>query len=609
MKFRRLFTAYFVALVSTVWTVAGYAANCTNGKALYEKRMSGVEVGCSQSSCHTGNPANNIRNIQRGAVNPDAIANALASVAEMQGLGTPGGVYGPNGLTASDLADIGDWIFFAPNCPAATPNVTASPNGVNFGSRNVGTTSPGTVVTLSNTGGAAANSMNYGTVPAGFSRTSNTCTTSIAAGGSCQMTFAFSPTAAQVYSGNVTVTGSGGTNVSIPLSGTGTAVSGPTLSSSPSSASFGNVTVGQTSSGITLNIANSGGTAATGVTFTNSNPTEFLVNSNSCGTTIPAAGSCLVSMTYRPTAAGADVATLTINFGGGSLVISLSGTGTTGGGSGVLTGPSTLTLPSTAVGQSSAPQSVTLVNTGTGTVTVTSVVSNNVAEFSVTGSTCTTVAVGASCAFNVVFSPTAIGSRSGSITVTSNATGSPKVIAVGGTGTTGGPPANTAIAIEFYRQDLDHYFVTWVATEIADLDIGKIFGWRRTGQSFRVYTVATSTTSAVCRIYIPPGKGDGHYYGRDANECNGTMAANPTFFLESSNFFYLVPPTLGTCPAGTVPVYRLFTNRLGDTNHRYTTDRPTRVAMESNAHIPPSKNAWIAEGDGPDIVVMCAPPV
>jgi hypothetical protein len=44
--------------------------------------------------------------------------------------------------------------------------------------------------------------------------------------------------------------------------------------------------------------------------------------------------------------------------------------------------------------------------------------------------------------------------------------------------------------------------------------------------------------------------------------------------------------------------YRVFDNRA-DANHRYTTDRSVRDAMVAKG--------WIAEGDGPDAVVMCAP--
>jgi hypothetical protein len=47
-----------------------------------------------------------------------------------------------------------------------------------------------------------------------------------------------------------------------------------------------------------------------------------------------------------------------------------------------------------------------------------------------------------------------------------------------------------------------------------------------------------------------------------------------------------------------VPVYRVYSNRA-DANHRYTTERAVRDAMVAKG--------WLAEGDGPDTVVMCAP--
>jgi 6-phosphogluconolactonase (cycloisomerase 2 family) len=153
-------------------------------------------------------------------------------------------------------------------------------------------------------------------------------------------------------------------------------------------------------------------------------------------------------------------------------------------------------------------------------------------------------------------------------------------------------------AVEFYNVSLDHYFITYVADEIGKLDNGTFKGWTRTGLSFKVFATAQSGTTAVCRIYIPPGKGDGHFFGRDANECDGTMTKNPTFILESSTFLYLYPPTLGTCATGQVPVYRVFSNRA-DANHRYTTDRAVRDQMVAKG--------WLAEGDGADTVVMCAP--
>jgi hypothetical protein len=156
-----------------------------------------------------------------------------------------------------------------------------------------------------------------------------------------------------------------------------------------------------------------------------------------------------------------------------------------------------------------------------------------------------------------------------------------------------------ALAVEYYNTSLDHYFLTHINGEIAILDAGvAIKGWARTGQSFHVFTTSPASGSPVCRFYIPPGKGDSHFYGRGAAECAATALANPTFVNEDPNFFHVVLPTGGACPAGTIPVYRVFSNRP-DANHRYMTNRSLRNEM--------TVKGWLPEGDGADLVVMCAP--
>ncbi|MFO1323749.1 MAG: hypothetical protein U1F15_06765 [Burkholderiales bacterium] len=163
-----------------------------------------------------------------------------------------------------------------------------------------------------------------------------------------------------------------------------------------------------------------------------------------------------------------------------------------------------------------------------------------------------------------------------------------------------GPPS--ALAVEFYHQGFDHYFVTHHADEIAILDAGvAIKGWTRTGQSFNVYAASGTGTSPVCRFRIPPEKGDSHFYGRGTAECDETAAKFPTFINEDPQFFHVVLPALGVCPAGSIPVYRVFSGRA-DANHRYMIDRALRDQMVNDRH-------WIAEGDGPDLVVMCVPPL
>ena len=160
-------------------------------------------------------------------------------------------------------------------------------------------------------------------------------------------------------------------------------------------------------------------------------------------------------------------------------------------------------------------------------------------------------------------------------------------------------PAATVTVVEFQNAALDHYFITWNADEIAKLDAGDVIkGWVRTGKTFRAYVAERIGPSPICRYYIPPGLGDSHFFGRGINECNSTGAKNPSFVLEDPAFMRMDLPTAGVCPANTTPVYRVFDNRP-DANHRYMTDKIVRDQMVAKG--------WLAEGDGPDLVVMCAP--
>jgi hypothetical protein len=54
----------------------------------------------------------------------------------------------------------------------------------------------------------------------------------------------------------------------------------------------------------------------------------------------------------------------------------------------------------------------------------------------------------------------------------------------------------------------------------------------------------------------------------------------------------------GICAPGTRNVYRVFSGRA-DANHRYMVDASVRATMVGKG--------WVAEGDGDDLVAMCAP--
>src|SRR5205814_1022856 len=91
----------------------------------------------------------------------------------------------------------------------------------------------------------------------------------------------------------------------------------------------------------------------------------------------------------------------------------------------------------------SSAQTVTLKNSGTGSLTISSIglTGTNAGDFAQTNtcpSSSSTLAPGASCTISVTFTPTATGSRSASVTITDNAAGSPQSVSLSGSAVVAG---------------------------------------------------------------------------------------------------------------------------------------------------------------------------
>ena len=137
------------------------------------------------------------------------------------------------------------------------------------------------------------------------------------------------------------------------------------VTASPSALSFGSVVTGTTSAAQTVTVSNPTGSAAAVSSIA---ATGDFSQTNTCGSSIAANGSCTVSVKFAPTATGARTGTLTVNAGGVTNTVSLTGTGTAPGP--VLNAaPASLSFAGTDVGSSSAAQAVTVTNSGTSAAT------------------------------------------------------------------------------------------------------------------------------------------------------------------------------------------------------------------------------------------------
>ena len=203
---------------------------------------------------------------------------------------------------------------------------------------------------------------------------------------------------------------------------------GSLISISPTTLGFGTVATGSSSAPQAVTVTNTGtASAPVGSIATSGDFSQ----ANSCGTSIAAGASCAVNVTFTPTAAGTRTGNLTLTISGITNTVPLSGTGVAPGPI-LNANPSSLTFAGTIVGSPSATQAVTVTNSGTTSATVSAVAASG--DFSQTNNCITTLAVGASCTVTARFTPTTSGTRTGAITITSNANNSPTSIALSGTG-------------------------------------------------------------------------------------------------------------------------------------------------------------------------------
>jgi Cep192 domain 4/Abnormal spindle-like microcephaly-assoc'd, ASPM-SPD-2-Hydin/HYDIN/CFA65/VesB-like, Ig-like domain len=308
--------------------------------------------------------------------------------------------------------------------------LTISPASLNFSNVMVGQTSSQNV-TLTNSGNANV-TVNIATLSGtAFGMTGLALPKTIAAGSNLSFSVQFVPTSTAGASGRIVFTDSA-LNSPQTLTMTGSAVaSGSTLGANPGSFNFGNVAV-NSSSQQTFTLTNSGNATIT-INQVSTTGGGFSSTGLTIGQKIAAGANATFTSTFAPTTAVAASGSVTIlsTATNSTLTISLSGTGTQGG---LSANPASIAFGAVLDG-ASASVPVTLTNTGTAAVSITAH-SITGTGFTLTGWTApASLTAGQTTSFTVTFAPTTGGSKSGSVSITSNAPGSPLVINLSGSGT------------------------------------------------------------------------------------------------------------------------------------------------------------------------------
>ncbi|HEV3278588.1 MAG TPA: FG-GAP-like repeat-containing protein [Terriglobia bacterium] len=350
-------------------------------------------------------------------------------------LATPAG-----GTAAGDLNGDGAPDLFADTPGGSTstytnlnvPVISIAPGLLSFPNEAVGTTGSPLTLTVSNSGIAPVN-LGATTITGDFAAKSNACTGTLASGASCTLQVTFTPTVLGQRTGLLTIASdSFGGAASLVLVGNGT-VSGPAVQLSASSLTFGSQALGTSSPTQIVTVTSVGAGA---VTFSSFATTGDFSQTNNCPPVLSPSATCWVAVKFTPTAAGTRTGTLVIsdNAPGGSQTVGLTGTGTAPA---VTLKPTSLTFTTQAIGTASRAKAVTLTNTGTAALTISSLTFSGAdpKDFTETNTCGTSVAAGASCQISVSFKPTNINTRTATLNVNDNAPGSPQTVFLTGTGT------------------------------------------------------------------------------------------------------------------------------------------------------------------------------
>jgi hypothetical protein len=240
-----------------------------------------------------------------------------------------------------DGASIGD-------APASNA-LLASPAAGSFGNVVVGSQSAAITVTVSNPGSTAASVSATVTGP-GFLIAASTCTDVLASRGSCQISLKLAPTQLGPLVGSLVV----GTDLAIPLSGTGVDVALTLTAPSVPATEVGSTAV------VAVPLAFNGPVNDLACTASNA---SFTIQMGTCSKSYGAAGDCALQLTFAPTSAGTASGLLTCSAtGAGNATVSLTGTAVVSH----FTVPVTsLSFGEVATGSTSAATSISIHNDGT----------------------------------------------------------------------------------------------------------------------------------------------------------------------------------------------------------------------------------------------------
>lgn len=188
----------------------------------------------------------------------------------------------------------------------------------------------------------------------------------------------------------------------------------------------------------TVMVTNSGGSALaiTSISTAGTDGNMFSLSEN-CPASLAAGASCTLTIYFKPTTVGACSGEIVLADSVGTQTVTLTGTGLTSGGTPAVSLSNTsLYMGTEFVGKESTQGTVIMKNTGSGPLSISSIVvaGLNGSNFPISNNCGTSLAAGSSCTVKIYLQPTAVGTRSGEVIIYDDAGSGSQTVALTGTG-------------------------------------------------------------------------------------------------------------------------------------------------------------------------------
>ncbi|HEY0795292.1 MAG TPA: choice-of-anchor D domain-containing protein [Acidisarcina sp.] len=315
----------------------------------------------------------------------------------------------PGSVSVTSSALTGPLVVPLTGTGQAPATDVLAPSALDFGSVPLNTASVTRHISLTNSGNVALPGI-AARVTGSFILQSG-CGPALAPQSSCVFALEFLPTTAGANAGNLIVTDALQTQ-QVPLTGFGQTAATDALT--PPTLSFGNQTLNTSSAPQLVTLSNKGDLSLTGIVVSIAG--DFVLGNNLCASTLPGHTTCTMTVIYSPATAGAETGVLTVVDVLRAQTVALTGNAVVAPTDSL--SPASLTFFPQALNTTSPPQSVTLTNSA-GT-TLTGIGASAGGDFALAPSTTCgpSLAAGASCIFDVTFTPTHTGIDTGVLTVT-----------------------------------------------------------------------------------------------------------------------------------------------------------------------------------------------